>query len=283
MSNAMYIDAHHHFWNVADRRGEWPPASLAPLHRDFAPVDLLPALQRCGIGGTVLVQSLPTPQDTAFLLDLATRHEFVRGVVGWVDMKASDAAAQITALARHRLLKGLRPMLQDLPDDDWIDDAALDPAVHAMLANDLCFDALVRPRQLRALLAFAQRHPRLPIVIDHAAKPQVGRAAWQQPWQRDIAALAALPNVSCKLSGLLTEAGDAPRDVTLRPAVDHLFETFGAARLMWGSDWPVLNLASDYADWFAMAQRLCSARPGFDVAALNAVFGGNACRFYKLD
>ncbi|MEP6876102.1 MAG: amidohydrolase family protein [Burkholderiales bacterium] len=278
----MYIDAHHHFWRLADRKGEWPPASLAPLHRDFAPDDLLPALQGCGIGGTVLVQSLPTLQDTAFLLDLAARHAFVLGVVGWVDMKASDAAAHITALARHRVLKGLRPMLQDLPDDDWIDDAALDPAVHAMLAHGLCFDALVRPRQLRALLNFAQRHPLLPIVIDHAAKPQIAGAAWQQPWQRDIAALAALPNVSCKLSGLLTEAGDAPNDATLQPAVVHLFETFGAERLMWGSDWPVLKLAGEYADWFAMAQRLCSARLGFDAAALNAVFGGNACRFYKL-
>jgi L-fuconolactonase len=279
----MVIDAHQHFWRLADRQGEWPPASLAPLYRDFAPVDLLPVLQRCGIGGTVLVQSLPTPQDTAFLLDLAARHAFVRGVVGWVDMKASDAAAQIAALARHRLLKGLRPMLQDLQDDDWIDDAALDPAVHAMLAHGLAFDALVRPRQLRALASFAQRHPHLPIVIDHAAKTQIARAAWQQPWQRDIAALAELPNVCCKLSGLLTEAGDAPTEATLRAAVDHLFATFGAERLMWGSDWPVLNLAGDYADWFAMAQRLCRARPGFDAAALNAVFGGNARRFYKLD
>lgn len=283
MSTAMHVDAHLHFWRLADRKGEWPPASLAALHRDFAPIDLLPALQRCGIGGTVLVQSLPTPQDTAFLLDLAAGHTFVRGVVGWVDMKASDAAAQITALARHRLLKGLRPMLQDLPDDDWIDDAALDPAVHAMLAHALCFDALVRPRQLRALLTFAQRHPQLPIVIDHAAKPELARATWRQPWQRDIAALAALPNVCCKLSGLLTEAGDAPTEATLRPAVDHLFETFGADRLMWGSDWPVLNLAGEYADWLAMAQRLCSARPGFDAAAKHAVFGGNARRFYKLD
>jgi L-fuconolactonase len=283
MSRTMRIDAHQHFWRLADRHGEWPPASLAPLHRDFAPADLLPALQRCGIAGTVLVQSLPTPQDTAFLLDLAAHQAFVRGVVGWVDLKAPDAAAQIAALARRRALKGLRPMLQDLADDAWIDDAALDPAVHAMLAHGLCFDALVRPRQLVALRAFALRHPRLPIVVDHAAKPEIARAAWQQPWQRDIAALAALPNVCCKLSGLLTEAGDAPSESRLRPVVDHLFASFGADRLMWGSDWPVLHLAGDYDAWFAMAQRLCSGRPEVDAAALDAVFGGNACRFYQLD
>ena len=281
MSSSTRIDAHQHFWNLADREGQWPPASLAALHRDFGPADLLPALQGCAIGGTVLVQSLPTLRDTRFLLALADQHAFVRGVVGWADLKGDDAVAQIAALARHRLLKGLRPMLQDLPQDDWIDDAALDPAVGAMLANGLRLDALVLPRQLGALLKFARRHPTLPIVIDHAAKPEIRRTAWH-PWREDIASLAALPQIHCKLSGLLTEAGDAADDAALRPVVDHLFACFGAARLMWGSDWPVLRLAADYEAWFAMAWRLCSAQPGVDAPALDAVFGGNARRFYGL-
>ena len=246
------------------------------------PADLRPELQRCAIAGTVLVQSLPSVDDTAWLLHLAAKQEFVLGVVGWVDLKAADAAAQIEALARHRKLKALRPMLQDLDDDHWIDDRALDPAVLAMLAHRLCFDALVKPRHLAALLAFAQRHPALPIVVDHAAKPEIARAEWQ-PWHRHITALAALPNVHCKLSGLLTEAGNNRDDAALRPWVDHLFASFGARRLMWGSDWPVLNLAGDYTLWFEMAQRLCSAQPDVDAHALDAIFGGNARRFYNLD
>jgi L-fuconolactonase len=278
----MRIDAHQHFWRIAQRAGHWPPASLAAIHRDFVPADLRPELQRCSIVGTVLVQSLPTAEDTTFLLNLAARHEFVLGVVGWIDLKAGDAAAQVTARASQRKLKGLRPMLQDLPDDAWIDDRALDPAVLAMLAHGLCFDALVQPRHLGALLAFARRHPALPIVIDHAAKPDIARAEWQ-PWHRHMTALAALPNVHCKLSGLLTEAGDRNDDAALRPWIDHLFASFGAPRLMWGSDWPVLNLAGNYEAWFSMAQRLCSAQPGVDADALDAIFGGNARRFYRLD
>jgi len=278
----MRIDAHQHFWRIAQRAGHWPPASLAAIHRDFVPADLRPELQRCSIVGTVLVQSLPTAEDTTFLLNLAARHEFVLGVVGWIDLKAGDAAAQVTARASQRKLKGLRPMLQDLPDDAWIDDRALDPAVLAMLAHGLCFDALVQPRHLGALLAFARRHPALPIVIDHAAKPDIARAEWQ-PWHCHMTALAALPNVHCKLSGLLTEAGDRNDDAALRPWIDHLFASFGAPRLMWGSDWPVLNLAGNYEAWFSMAQRLCSAQPDVDADALDAIFGGNARRFYRLD
>jgi L-fuconolactonase len=281
MSHSTRIDAHQHFWNLADREGQWPPASLAAIHRDFGPADLLPALQACGIGGTVVVQSLPTQRDTLFLLTLAEQHSFIRGVVGWVDMKCDDAAAQIDALARHRILKGLRPMLQDLPRDDWIDDAVLDPAVQAMLANGLCFDALVLPRQLGALLNFARRNSTLPIVIDHAAKPEIRRAVWH-PWKEELAGLAALPQVHCKLSGLLTEARDGPSDAALLPVVEHLFDCFGPSRLMWGSDWPVLRLAADYQTWFAAAWRLCSAQPCVDGAALDAIFGGNARRFYSL-
>ncbi|HEX3140514.1 MAG TPA: amidohydrolase family protein, partial [Rhizobacter sp.] len=151
------VDAHQHFWCITDRAGQWPPPSLAAIHRDFAPDDLLPTLERCHVAGTVLVQSLPSVADTECLLQLAERHGFVQGVVSWVDLKAADAVAQIEQLAKHPRLKGLRPMLQDLDDDRWIEDAALDPAIAAMLDHGLCFDALVLPRHLAALLAFAQR------------------------------------------------------------------------------------------------------------------------------
>jgi L-fuconolactonase len=278
----MRIDAHQHFWHLANRHGRWPPPALAPLYRDFAPSDLLPALRRCGIAGTVLVQSLATMSDTEFMLDLAQRHRFILGVVGWVDLKSAGAPMHIAHLAQHRKFKGLRPMLQDLANDRWIDDPALDPAVQAMIDHRLSFDALVLQRQLPSLREFARRHPELPIVIDHAAKPAIARGSLAE-WQREIEALARLPNVHCKLSGLLTEAGPGCGPLRLHPYVEHVFASFGARRLMWGSDWPVLRLATDYDAWFTMARSLCAAQPGVNPDDLDAVFGGNAARFYRLD
>ena len=275
----MLVDAHQHFWQLADRNGAWPPPELAAIYRDFLPGDLAPLLEANGVARTVLVQSMPNEDDTRFMLGLAERNPFIGGVVGWVDMKAPDAPARIAALAQDPMLKGLRPMLQDLDDDRWIDDAALDPAVDAMLRHGLRFDALVLPRHLPALLAFATRHPDLPIVIDHGAKPLIAQGV-MAPWREDIARLAALPQVCCKLSGLVTEAGPDWDVERLRPYVDHLVASFGPQRLIWGSDWPVLDLAGDYAGWIAASRALLAGLSDADRAA---VFGGNARRFYRLD
>ncbi len=276
------IDSHQHFWRLADRQGQWPPATLGAIYRDFMPDDLLPTLRCCRVDGTVLVQSLPTVADTIFLLQQADHHPFVRGVVGWVELKAADATAQIDRLARHPRLKGLRPMLQDLGDDGWVADPALDPAATAMCGHGLCFDALVLPRQLGALTWFARRHPHLPIVIDHAAKPAITTGEFS-PWLDDMRSLAALPNVHCKLSGLLTEAGPYPHAPRVTPYLDAIYALFGPKRLMWGSDWPVLKLADSYEAWLAMALRFCEAQDGSGDDTLSAIFGGNARRFYKLD
>ncbi|MGN6529869.1 MAG: amidohydrolase family protein [Burkholderiaceae bacterium] len=278
----MRIDSHQHFWRLADRAGQWPPAELAAIHRDFLPADLAPSLRDAEVDGTVLVQSLPSEDDTRFLLALADAHPFVRGVVGWADLKAPDAARRIEALARHPRLSGLRPMLQDLPDDDWIADPALAPAIDAMCRLGLAFDALVQPRHLRFLHAFARRFPALAIVVDHAAKPFIARGELQ-PWRDDMAALAALPNVACKLSGLLTEAGADTHAAALRPYVQAAWDLFGPSRLLWGSDWPVLRLAADYDSWLAMSEHLLATlREPADARARAAVFGGNAMRLYRL-
>ncbi|OLP54795.1 amidohydrolase [Rhizobium rhizosphaerae] len=270
----MLIDAHQHFWRLAERAGGWPPPEMAAIYRDFAPEDLIPDLKASGVDGTVIVQSLPRAEDTLFMLDLAERHAFILGVVGWVEMKAADAPARIAELARAPKLKGLRPMLQDLPDDDWIDDPALDPAVSAMLEAGLSFDALVLPRQLKALTAFAERHPRLPIVIDHGAKPLIAEGRYSD-WRRAMERLAALPEVCCKLSGLLVEAGEQ-RPEAIRPYADTLFDLFGPERLIWGSDWPVLRLVTEYGAWLAQCRAIVPE------AAHEQVFGGNARRFYRL-
>jgi L-fuconolactonase len=275
----MRIDAHQHFWRLAARDGAWPPPQLAAIHRDFLPDDLAPLLAAHGVDGTVLVQSLPSEEDTRFLLRVAREVPFVRGVVGWVDLKADDAADQITALARDLKLKGLRPMLQDLEDERWIDDPALAPAVAAMLACGLTLDALVLPRHLPALLAFAQRYPALPIVIDHAAKPPIADGEYAA-WAADLGRLAALPQVHCKLSGMVTEAGQNWTAATLKPYAGVVLEAFGARRVIWGSDWPVLNLASDYAGWIVASERLLE---GLNEREREQVFALNAVRFYGLE
>lgn len=271
----MRIDAHQHFWRMDARIGQWPPPELVTIHRDFLPPDLLPLLTQTGIDGTILVQSLPSVEDTAFMLDLAARHRFILGVVGWVDLKAVDAAVRVGAMAAQPKLKGLRPMLQDL-EPDWLDDPLLDPAIAAMQAAGLRFDALVLPRHLPALLRFARRYSNLPIVIDHAAKPEIARGG-SRDWCGDLAALAELPNLHCKFSGLLTEAGENRSIEDIRPYADLLLALFGPDRLIWGSDWPVLKLAGDYAGWLEMCRTLVP------VAAHPAVFGGNAQSFYGLD
>jgi len=276
------IDAHQHFWRLSERRGAWPPPSLAAIHRDFGPADLAPLLAAAGVEGTVLVQSLPRLEDTRWLLELAQATPFVKGVVGWVDFKAADAAQTIAELARHPLLKGLRPMLQDLPEDDWIADPSTAPAARAMASRGLVFDALVAPRHLPHLLAFATRHPELAIVIDHGAKPLIAQQELA-PWRGDIARLAALPNVHCKISGLVTEAGGHASQAGLQPYVQVLWETFGPRRLIWGSDWPVVSLVCDYASWQSMSVALVeSLQPPASARDRGALFGGNAALLYHL-
>ena len=274
----MRIDAHQHFWQLAARGGSWPPPSLAAIHRDFAPADLAPLLAEYGIAGTVLVQSLPTAADTDYLLALAEKTSFIRAVVGWTDLLAKDAPAAIARLASHGKLKGLRPMLQDLDDDAWIADSALTPALTAMAAHGLRLDALVLPRHLPALLQCARDYPALPVVIDHAAKPPIAEAEFGH-WREDMAQLAALPNVHCKLSGLVTEARPGWNVDELRPYAAHVLDVFGARRVIWGSDWPVVDLAGGYAAWLAASEALLAH---LDQQDRDDIFGLNACRFYGL-
>ena len=291
------IDAHQHFWQLARGDYAWlreDVPALAPIRRDFAPVDLQPMLAAHGVVQTVLVQATDTEAETEHMLTLASAHDFIGGVVGWVDLSRVDAVDTLARWAADpacRKLKGVRPMLQDLPDAQWIDTRTDANAVRALLRHGLRFDALVQPWHLKALLAFVRRWPELPVVIDHAAKPQLARgwagpdAGWVADWRHGLAELARCPNVHCKLSGLLTEAsgsaragGDAGREA-LQPVCDLLLEHFGPARLMWGSDWPVLNLAADYAEWVRLSDALLAPLNSHERAA---VLHDNAQRFYGL-
>jgi L-fuconolactonase len=276
----MQIDAHQHYWNPERGDYGWLTPDLAPLYRTFGPDDLAPLRERAGAARTVVVQAAPTVDETRYLLELASNEPSIAGIVGWVPMLDPDAPTLIAELARKPKFKGVRPMLQDLPDDDWIANPALKPAVDALVANDLAFDALIFTRHVDALDTFIERFPQLRVVIDHGAKPPIrdGSAGWHA-WAEGIARLAKHPHVLCKLSGLATEAAQGWTEATLRPYVDHLLAAFGPQRLMWGSDWPVLNLNGDYLLWHSIATLLLS--PLSD-AERDAVFGGNAAAFYRL-
>jgi L-fuconolactonase len=278
------VDAHQHFWRIARTDYGWLTPALPRLYRDMLPAELAPLLRRSGIAKTIVVQAAETEAETAFLLELATRHEYIAGVVGWTDLAAPDAPARIEQMARDRRLVGLRPMLQDLADDEWLLRESVQPAIAAMTRAGLRLDALIRPRHLSMLLRFADRHPDLPIVVDHAAKPEIRNGSIAE-WSNDIRRVGRETRAFCKLSGLVTEAADGWSSEVLAPYVDVLLDAFGPRRLMWGSDWPVLlegypaDTLEPYADWCDTAARLIERVSRDDRAQ---IFGGTAAAFYDI-
>jgi len=273
------VDAHHHVWRLDRGDYGWLTPALAPIHRDFTLDDLDPHLKAAGIGATVLVQAAPSEAETRFMLAAAAaRPDLVKGVVGWTDLAADDAPRRVAALAADPRLVGLRPMIHDIADPLWMLAPRLDPAYHALTAHGLRFDALLRPVHLHPLRRLVDRHPDLAVVIDHGAKPEIAARGWE-PWAADIAALARETPVLCKLSGLVTEAAPGWTVEDLRPYVEHLLACFGPDRLIWGSDWPVVDLAGGYGAWATATDTLLAELPPADRVAIR---GGNAVRFYGL-
>ena len=275
----MTIDAHFHCWHLARADYGWLTPALVPLYRDVQVTDWQRQAMPHGITGGVLVQAAPTGAETRYLLAQADAHSAVLGVVGWVDLLAPDAAARIATLARHPRFKGLRPMLQDIADPQWILQPALEPAMRAIEDNGLVFDALVKPVHLPHIHTLVQRHPHLKIVIDHAAKPDIAAQEWQ-PWADDMARIADETTAACKLSGLMTEAAPGAAPGAVRRWADHVLQCFGPNRVLWGSDWPVLELAGSYAQWHEESMRILAQLSSND---RDAVMGSNARRIYNLN
>ncbi len=269
------IDAHFHIWQLARSDYGWLTPASGSIHRDIGLDDWRCVSRPAGITRGVLVQAAPTEAETRFLLQQAHGAADVAGVVGWADMLAGDAPQRIAALAQDPNLKGLRPMLQDIADPDWILQPALTPAFGVMLDCNLTFDALVKPVHLPRIAALAQRYPTLRIVIDHGAKPAIATGQWHD-WADALARLAQQPQVVCKLSGLWNEAAARAPLTTLEPYARHLLACFGPSRVLWGSDWPVLELAGNYGNWHE------AALTWTDPASHGDVFGGNAERVYRL-
>lgn len=272
------IDAHFHSWLLARGDYGWLTPALPEIFRDVSIADWQAQAAPHGINAGVLVQAAPTEAETQWLLTQAQHHPSVLGVVGWADLLAPDAPSRIRSLAASPKLKGLRPMLQDIADPDWILQPALAPALQTMSDLGLVLDALIQPVHLPRMLTLAARFPALALVIDHAAKPDIAAGQWE-PWASDLARVAAQTGAVCKISGLLTEAGPQPRPDAAGRWAAHVLQVFGEGRVMWGSDWPVLELASSYALWWQAAQDLSA---NLSDAARQALFDGTARRVYRL-
>jgi L-fuconolactonase len=279
----MRIDAHQHFWHYSAAEYPWIGAGMERLARDYLPADLAPLLAAAGLDGSVAVQARQSLDETRWLLELADDHPLIKGVVGWVDLRSDRVTEELAEFADRPKFVGVRHVVQDEPDPRFLLDAAFVRGLRQLAPRGLTYDLLLYPIQLPAAVELVALMPEQPFVLDHLAKPQVktGVAAALEPWRTDIRALAKHPHVTCKLSGLVTEAawrGWQRGDFT--PYLDVALEAFGPDRLMVGSDWPVCLLAGEYADVVAIVNdHIATLSP----TEQQDVLGGTATRFYSLD
>lgn len=278
MSDIVCVDSHQHFWELQRNDYGWLTTDLKPLYRNFLPADLIPHLEATNTSKTVLVQAAPTLAETLYLLELAEDYEFIAGVVGWVDMEKPEVVSDILKMKQNPLFLGIRPMIQEIPDPDWMLRPELQAIYDKLASLDLTFDALVKPGHLPNLYTLLRRHPQLRVVVDHGAKPNIANNKFQ-PWADDIETIASNTNAYCKLSGLLTEAGDKPTYEKIQPYMQHLLKCFGSERLMWGSDWPVLELAADYITWHNYTNEFLN---DLTLSDQQKILGLNASKFYKI-
>ncbi|WP_431038562.1 amidohydrolase family protein [Streptomyces sp. P6-2-1] len=280
---ADIVDAHHHVWELSARPQPWIKGpELAPLLRDFTLAELEPQARAAGVNTTVVVQTVSREDETAELLALAAGPGPVGAVVGWTDLTAPDAAERVAALRElpgGACLRGLRHQAQDEADPRWLCLPEVRRGLRAVGAAGLVYELLVTPRELPAAVETARALPDVPFVLDHAGKPPLARGA-REPWATHLAELAALPHVSCKLSGLLTEAGPArAHPEALRPWSAHVLDTFGPERVLLGSDWPVCTLVAPYTRTLLTTRHLLD---GLTPAERAAVLAGNARRVYGI-
>jgi L-fuconolactonase len=273
------IDAHQHFWNYSAEQYPWiRPGS--PLQRDWLPHDLERLQKPLGLGGSIAVQARQSLEETRWLLELAAKHPGIRGVVGWVDLRSPEVDEQLAGFGFNPTFVGVRHVAQDEPDDRFLVGKDFLRGIDHLHGYGLRYDLLIFPRQLPAAIELVKQFPLQPFVLDHCAKPQIAKGE-MDPWAGLMRQLAAHSNVYCKVSGLVTEAKHDDWNLdTLRPYLEVVESAFGRKRLMWGSDWPVCLLASQYEAWLKATQEWTGAWSSEEQAAF---FGGTAARFYGVD
>lgn len=270
------IDSHQHFWKLARGDYGWLTSDLAAIYRDFEPSDLKPHLDATGIDGTIIVQAASSVAETEFMLSIADQHNWIYGVVGWIDMEADDARATLERLAKNPKFVGVRSGMEGNPIENWVMRPSLEPAIKAIIDLDLTFDCLGKCWHVELFHEFLDTYPDLNCVIDHCFKPKIAIGEFQ-PWADQIADIAANTNASCKLSGLTTEAAKGWKAEDIAPYANHVLKSFGPDRVIFGSDWPVVNMQSDYAEWVELVETWIADYSEDEKAA---IMGGNAANFY---
>jgi L-fuconolactonase len=274
----MTIDSHHHFWKYGEEYG-WIDDTMKVIRRDFLPADLEKEIQAAGIDGVVSVQARQTLEENRFLLDFARRHEFIRGVVGWVPLVDPDVKGVLEEFADQRKAKGIRHVLQGEPDDRYMLRQDFNRGIALLKDFGLVYDILIFERHLPQTLQFVDRHPDQVFVLDHIAKPRI-KDGYLSPWQTNIVQLAHRPNVYCKLSGMVTEADfENWTEEELTPYIDTVLSAFGPKRVMFGSDWPVCLVACAYGRWVEIVKRRIAE---LSEAEQRRVLGETAVEAYKL-
>lgn len=276
--NVFRVDSHQHFWDISRFEYFWMTPQVEILRRNFLPQDLESVIAELGVERTIVVQAHHSLAESRWLLELATENEFVAGVVTWVDLRSALLAKDLDELQRHPKFKGVRHLTQEEPDG-WL----LYPDVLASLGElarrGIPYELAIRPKHLKDVVRLRERCPQLRLVVDHLAKPTVSKHE-MDPWALDMEALAQLPDVWCKLSGMITEANwQSWTAADLRPYVAHVVRCFGYDRLMFGSDWPVCLLAGSYQQVMDVLTEVLGPLSTTDNTK---VWGGNACRCYQL-
>jgi L-fuconolactonase len=275
----MKVDTHQHFWKYNENDYPWMSAEMAALRRDFEPPDLQPLLRECGIDATVAVQARQSLQETEWLLELAREYDFIRGVVGWVDLCSPQAGAQLERFAASETLRGVRHVIHDELDDEFMLRRDFLAGISLLAEFELTYDLLIFPKHLPFATELVRSYPAQPFVVDHIAKPSI-RNREIQPWLAGLQRLAAFPNVFCKVSGMVTEAPwNTWQAEDLDVYMDAVFNAFGSSRILIGSDWPVCTLAGSYTRVMDIPKNYLAR---LSVDEQNAVWCENPRAFYGL-
>lgn len=274
----MRIDSHQHFWNYDPYKHSWIDDSMSVLKKDFLPSQLKTVLQENNFDGCVAVQADISVDETTYLLQLADEHPFIKGVVGWVNLLSDDLDDQLDQFSQNTLFKGVRHVLQSEPDGFMLQKGFLNGIKHLKKYN-LTYDILIFPHQLKEAIQFVKKNPNQPFVLDHLAKPYIKKGEING-WKNDITELASFENVYCKVSGMVTEADWKQwKEDDFKHYLDAVFEAFGPKRLLFGSDWPVCLLASEYNKVVQIVENYIQQ---FSKEEQNDVMGKNAVKFYNL-
>lgn len=276
MSNR--IDSHQHFWKFDPVRDSWIDNSMQKIQRDFLPEDLLPLLQQNQFSGCVAVQASQSEEETNFLLDLASKNDFIKGIVGWVDLRDENITERLEHFSTHKKIKGFRHVVQG-ESDDFMFRKDFRNGISALKPFNYTYDILIFHRQLPAAIDLVKHFPDQQFVIDHIAKPDI-KSGDIISWKNGIQEIAKYENVNCKISGMVTEANwNNWKADDLKPYLNVVFENFSTQKLMFGSDWPVLNVASDYSE---MVKTLEDYTQQLSIEDQNKIWFENAVSFYKL-